>query len=122
MPTQPASTPTSKAEPSIKTSASVTLLTSPRTTHAKPCEHVGRVLLFTSCRQGEFSETELPVFSVLGNLASGVQCSRKLRGHNDLLALLLKQHFYQPVEVRLSCIEVGAQLTSFADGYRPLLA
>src|SRR5215218_10878741 len=35
--------------------------------------------LFTSCREGSFSETGLPVYGVLGNWASGFQLSRKLR-------------------------------------------
>src|SRR5215212_2173156 len=57
MPTQPISKTTSRAETSIEASASVTLLTSPQTTLAKPCEHFGRVLLFANCRYGVFSET-----------------------------------------------------------------
>ena len=62
MPTQPARTPTSKAETSIKAIASVTPLTSPQTTRAKPCEHVSKVLLFT----------ELPRASLLGNSTAKV--------------------------------------------------
>jgi DNA-binding response OmpR family regulator len=51
MPTQPISNPTSRAETNIEASASVTLLRSPQTTRAKPCEHFGRVLLFTNFRE-----------------------------------------------------------------------
>ena len=36
-----------------------------------------------------------------------------------MLARLLKQHFYQPVEVSLCCTYVDSQITSFADGNRP---
>src|SRR5918992_5305471 len=56
IPTQPISSPTSRAETSIEASASVTRLTSPHTTRAKPCEHVGEALLYTG----------LPVRRVLG--------------------------------------------------------
>jgi hypothetical protein len=88
MPTQPISNPTSRAETSIETSASVTLLTSPHTTRAKPCEHFGRVLLFTNFREQVFSETVLPALPILGN-SEGIRRTGAVRS-NALLGGTLR--------------------------------
>src|SRR5215203_6760755 len=39
---------------------------------------IGPTSIYQTVSEGEFSETELPVFSILGNWVSGVQNSRKL--------------------------------------------
>ena len=62
------SSPTSRAETSIEASASVHRLTSPHTTHAKPCEHVGRSPLLT----------ELPRRGLLGNTPFATTSSLQL--------------------------------------------